>query len=408
MVFFTLYFSHKVILMIARKQYLDRLIALKEKKVIKVVTGVRRSGKSTLLELFREYLLSQGVPAQNIISVSFELLENQPLLDYNKLHQHILEKLVPNEMNYVFLDEIQEVPDFQKAVDSLFVRKNVDLYITGSNARMLSGELATLLSGRYVEIQMLPFSFAEYYTLIGGDRRDAFSAYLQNGGLPYAAQIQNASVRREYLEGIYNTVLLKDIVQRKKISDVTLLQSVVRFLFDNIGNIVSVKKIADSLSSYGRSTTSATVGGYVEALKEAFILYKTERYDVHGKQLLKSLEKYYLVDLGFRQVLLSENRSNIGYALENVIYLELLRRGFHVMIGKVNETEVDFVAEKGEERIYYQVAASVLDPITFSREIAPLHKIRDNYPKFILTLDDVPLSESGIRTVNIIDFLLQE
>lgn len=393
--------------MIARKQYLDRLIALKEKQVIKVVTGVRRSGKSTLLELFREYLRSQGVPGRNIISVSFELLENQPLLDYHKLHQYVLERLVPDEMNYVFLDEIQEVPDFQKAVDSLFVRKNVDLYITGSNARMLSGELATLLSGRYIEIQILPFSFAEYHSLVGGDRRTSFAAYLQNGGLPYAAQLQDEVIRREYLEGIFNTVLLKDVVQRKGISDVALLRSVIRFLFDNVGNIVSVKKIADSLSSYGRSATAATVGGYVEALKEAFILYKAERYDIHGKQLLKSLEKYYLVDLGFRQALFGEKRSNIGFALENIVYLELLRRGYHVMIGKVNDTEVDFVAEKGDERIYYQVAASVLDPNTFAREIAPLKKIRDHYPRFILTLDDFPMNESGIRTANLIDFLLR-
>lgn len=393
--------------MIARKQYLDRLIALKEKQVIKVVTGVRRSGKSTLLELFREYLRSQGVPGRNIISVSFELLENQPLLDYHKLHQYVLERLVPDEMNYVFLDEIQEVPDFQKAVNSLFVRKNVDLYITGSNARMLSGELATLLSGRYIEIQILPFSFAEYHSLVGGDRRTSFAAYLQNGGLPYAAQLQDEVIRREYLEGIFNTVLLKDVVQRKGISDVALLRSVIRFLFDNVGNIVSVKKIADSLSSYGRSATAATVGGYVEALKEAFILYKAERYDIHGKQLLKSLEKYYLVDLGFRQALFGEKRSNIGFALENIVYLELLRRGYHVMIGKVNDTEVDFVAEKGDERIYYQVAASVLDPNTFAREIAPLKKIRDHYPRFILTLDDFPMNESGIRTANLIDFLLR-
>lgn len=394
--------------MIARKQYLNRLIALRDTKVIKVVTGVRRSGKSTLLELYREYLLSQGVPEKNIISVSFELLENQPLLDYHKLHQYILDRLVPDAMNYVFLDEIQEVPDFQKAVDSLFVRKNVDLYITGSNARMLSGELSTLLSGRYIEIQVLPFSFAEYYSLIGGDRRTTFAAYLQNGGLPYAAQLQDSVVRREYLEGIFNTVLLKDVVQRKDISDVTLLRSVIRFLFDNVGNIVSVKKIADSLTSYGRSSTAVTVGGYVEALMEAFILYKAERYDVRGKQLLKSLEKYYLVDLGFRQVLFGENRSNIGFALENVVYLELLRRGYHVMIGKVSETEVDFIAERGEERIYYQVAASVLDPATFAREIAPLKKIKDNYPKYILTLDDFPMQEHGIPTVNVIDFLLKD
>jgi len=309
-------------------------------------------------------------------------------------------------MAYVFLDEIQNVPQFQKTVDSLFIKDNVDVYITGSNAQMLSGELATLLSGRYVEINMLPLSFAEYYELAGGDRRDAWNGYYRNGGFPYTTVIEEEDIRRDYLMGIYNTVLLKDIVARKRISDIPLLESVIKFLFDNVGNIVSSKKIADSLISYGRKTTSVTVESYIDALTGAFVLYKVGRYDIKGKQHLKSLEKYYLVDISLRHLLLGDKNTDIGHILENIVFLELLRRGCTVSIGKVEDMEIDFVAEIGGDKIYYQVAASVLDPVTFAREIAPLKKVNDNYPKFILSMDELPMGEEGIKQVNIVDFLL--
>ena len=279
--------------MVQRKRYLDKLIKARDKQIIKVVTGVRRCGKSTLLQQFQAYLRQQGVEDKQIISLNFERLENEPLLEYHALYEHIRQRLVPGQMTYIFLDEIQAVPDFQKAVDSLFVLEHTDLYITGSNAHMLSGDLATLLSGRYMEIQMLPLSFGEYLELTGGDRRDVWNRYFVNGAFPYTARIEEEEVRRDYLQGIYHTVLLKDIVERKRIQDVSLLESVVRFLFDNVGNIVSSKKIADSLTSFGRKTTSATVENYIHALEEAFILYRAGRYDIKGKQYLKSLEKYY-------------------------------------------------------------------------------------------------------------------
>ncbi|MFZ3132480.1 MAG: ATP-binding protein [Desulfosporosinus sp.] len=394
--------------MVQRPSYMEKLKKTKDKKIIKVVTGIRRCGKSTLFLLFRAHLKECGVEDNQIISVNFEDIANEPLLDYRKLYDYVTERIIPGKMAYVFLDEIQNVPQFEKAVDSLFIQDNVDVYITGSNARMLSGELTTLLSGRYMEISMLPLSFAEYFELVGGDKREAWNSYYRNGGFPYAAAIEDEDIRRDYLMGIYNTVLLKDIVARKRIGDIALLESVIKFLFDNVGNIVSSKKIADSLTSYGRKTTSVTVENYIEALTEAFVLYKASRYDVKGKQYLKSLEKYYLVDVSLRRLLLGDKNTDIGHILENIVYLELLRRGYTVNIGKVEDKEIDFIAVIGGDKIYYQVAASILDPATFEREIAPLKKVPDHYPKFILSMDEFPMGEDGIKQVNIIDFLLMD
>lgn len=394
--------------MVLRNRYLEKLRKTKGKQIIKAITGVRRCGKSTLLMQFQDELLKSGVESHQIVSVNFEDLAFKELLDYGALHDYLLKRLQPGQMTYVFLDEVQNVPMFQKAVDSLYIKPNVDVYLTGSNARLLSGELATLLSGRYVEISMLPLSFAEYFELIGGDRRDAWNAYFRRGGFPFAVTLEDEEVWRDYLLGIYHTVLLKDIVARKNISDVAVLESVTGFLFDNVGNIVSSKKIADSLTSNGRKTTSITVENYINALTESFILYKVGRYNIKGKQYLKSLEKYYLVDLSLRRMLLGDSATDLGHVLENIVYLELIRRGYQVRIGKVGEQEIDFVAVKGSDRRYFQVAASVLDPATFTREITPLKAIKDNYPKTILTLDELPLEHEGIQQINILDFLLQE
>ena len=394
--------------MVERQEYMQKLIQWKDRQVIKVVTGVRRCGKSTLLLMFREFLEKNGVDSKKCISINFEDLRYEELKDYHKLYVYIMEHVTEEGRYYIFLDEIQLVPDFQKAVDSLYLHENVDLYLTGSNAAMLSGELATMLSGRYVEIRMLPLSFREYYELVGGDRKEAFNAYYRKGGFPYAALLQEEAIRRDYLMGIYNTVLLKDIVERKRIADVPLLEGIIRFLADNIGNVVSVKKISDSLTSDGRKTTAMTVDGYVQALKDAFILYEANRYDVKGKQYLRSLEKYYLVDIGLRSLLLGERVRDVGRILENIVYLELLRRGYRGSVGKVDTLEVDFVAESGDERIYYQVSASVLDPATYDREFRPLKRIHDNYPKYVLSMDDLPMGEDGIRQMNIIDFLLEQ
>lgn len=392
--------------MVVRKEYMDALIRMKEHKVIKVITGVRRCGKSTLLQMFRDWLLEQGVRKENCIFINFEDLQFESLKEYHRLYEYLTERIVPGQMNYIFLDEIQLVPEFQKAVDSLYLKEHVDLYLTGSNAYLFSGELATMLSGRYIEIRMLPLSFREYYELTGGEKHTAFQDYYRKGGFPYAAVIQDDMVRTEYLRGIYHTVLLKDVVERKKIADVPLLESVTRFLADNIGNVISVKKIADTLTSDGRKTTAATVDGYLQALKDAFILYETGRYDLKGKQHLRSLGKYYLVDTGLRSLLLGERTSDVGHIIENIVYLELIRRGYQVSIGKLDSLEVDFIAGRGDEKIYYQVAATVLDPATYEREFAPLKKIRDHYPKYVLTLDEFPMGEDGIRQVNLIDFLL--
>jgi predicted AAA+ superfamily ATPase len=394
--------------MVQRKQYMNKLIKAKDEKIIKVITGIRRCGKSTLLALFQKYLKQNDVGENQIVSINFEDIGFEYLLEYHKLYEYVSARLVKGKTTYIFLDEIQNVPEFQRAVDSLYIKDGVDVYITGSNAHMLSGDLATLLSGRYIEINMLPLSFAEYFEMKGGDKREAFTAFYQNGGFPQTAAIADDEVRDDYVRGVYNTVLLKDIVARKKITDVELLESVTRFLFDNIGNIVSSNKIADSLTSYGRKTTSVTVENYVSALMDAYVLYKAPRYDVKGKQHLKSLEKYYVADISLRHLVLGNRNRDIGRILENIVYLELKRRSYTVQVGKVGETEIDFVATRGDERIYYQVAASVLDPATFDREFSPLLKIKDHYPKFVLTMDDLPSGVDGIKQVNIVEFLLNE
>lgn len=395
--------------MVRREEFMNKLLKLKDQHIIKVVTGVRRCGKSTLLAMFREELTASGVLPECCVAINFEDIRYEELKEYHKLYEYILEHLVPDKKNYIFLDEIQEVPQFQKAVDSLFLREDVDIYLTGSNAYMLSGELATLLSGRYVEVNMLPFSFKEYCELKGEniDSKTAFQLYIQKGGFPYSAILDDEWVRTEYLRGIYNTVLLKDIVARKRISDVPLLESIIKFLLDNVGNIVSAKKIADTLTSDGRKTTAATVDSYIQALKDAFILYEADRYDIKGRQFLKSLEKYYVADVGLRSLILGERTRDLGHILENLVYLELIRRGYQVYIGKVGNLEVDFIAEKSGEKIYYQVAATILDPATYEREFAPLKAIPDNYPKYVLTLDEFPMGEDGINQKNVIEFFME-
>lgn len=399
-------FNYKESKMQERQSFLEKLKKLKDTQIIKVISGVRRCGKSTLLKQFQDYLLENDVEKSQIIDINFEDLLNEPLHNYKKLYSHTTSLLIKDKMNYIFLDEIQLVENFQKVVDSLFIQKNVDLYITGSNAYLLSGELATLLSGRYIEIKMLPFSFAEYFSFVGGNKKEAWNSFFKYGGFPYASTLHDDQIRNDYLSSIYNTVLLKDIASRKKIGDIALLQDVVKFLFDNIGNIVSPKKIADSLTSVGRKTTSITVDNYINALMESFILYKASRYDVKGKEHLKSLEKYYLVDVGLRRLLICDKNKEIGLILENIIYIELIRRGYNVYIGKIDSLEIDFIAEKSGELSYYQVAATVLDESTYAREIAPLKKVHDNFPKYILSLDEFITSEDGIKQLNVIDWLL--
>ena len=395
--------------MIQRQDYLKKLIAFKDKQLIKVITGIRRCGKSTLFELFQNYLLSNGTDKSQIININFEDIKNEHLLNYISLYNEIEQKLLPEKKNYIFLDEIQHVEKFEKAVDSLFIKNNVDLYITGSNAYFLSGELATLLSGRYVEISMLPLSFKEYASALEDnlsiDRK--FSKYLTEGGFPYLLNLSEKQEKNDYLEGIYNSIVIKDIAQRNKISDIALLESIIKFMYDNVGNFTSAKKISDTLTSFGRKVTSPTVESYLSSLCSSFILKKANRYDVSGKQLLKTQGKYYVTDLGIQRFLLNDSKLNIGHNLENIIFLELIRRGYKVYIGKLGELEIDFIAEKDGFREYYQVAQTVLEESVLKRELLPLNKIKDHNLKYLLTMDVLPeISHNGIRQLNIIDWLL--
>ena len=407
--------------MIERKNYLEKLIAWKDEKVIKVVTGIRRCGKSTLLDLYKEYLKKNGVGDGQIVAVNFEDLENEALQDYKALYAYLSDRLCSGKMTYIFLDEIQKVEGFEKVADSLYIKENVDVYMTGSNSWLLSGELATLLSGRYIEIKMLPFSFAEFYaSRDGGDADKLFADYMANGSFPYIATMDRTKEKIDmYLEGIYNTVIVKDIEGRqnrkekdpnkRKVSDISLLKNISKFLASSIGSPVSVKRIADYITSSGRKVSQNTIDDYIEALVQAYVFYQVDRYDVEGKQLLKQNGKFYIVDLGLRRYLLPKREYDLGYSLENVIYLELLRRGYEVNVGKLGQTEVDFVAKKDDVISYYQVTASLTEQTTFEREIRPLKKINDNYPKKILTLDRFTLGNyEGIEVQNAVDWLLGE
>lgn len=397
-------------MVIQRKEYMDKLIALRDKQLIKVVTGIRRCGKSTLLEMYQDWLKEQGVAEEQIISVNFEDIDYEELTDYKKLYAYLKERLVKDRMTYIFLDEVQNIDNFPKVIDSLYIKKNVDIYITGSNAYMLSGEIVTLLSGRYVQIEMLPFSFKEYMESTGSmnDRGIKYTEYLQNSSFPYALELRGQPDEiRDYLEGIYHTVVVKDIVNRKKITDTMMLKSVLRFVFDNIGSPLSSKKIADTMTSSGRKIDSKTVEKYLEALSESYIIYQAKRYNIKGKQYLKTLEKYYVVDIGLRFMLLGSRQTDAGHILENVIYLELRRRGYDVYVGKVDGFEVDFVAQNSRGTVYYQVALTVRDAKTLERELRPLQIIRDHYPKILLTLDEDPEAQyDGIRRINARDWLL--
>lgn len=396
---------------IIRKEYFERLIGYKDKKIIKVVTGVRRCGKSTLLKMFQDYLLAHEVEQEQIISINFEDFEYESLWDAKALYEYLKEKILPNRMMYLILDEIQNVKDFQRVVDSFFIKENVDIYITGSNSYMLSGELATLLSGRYVRIEMLPFSFSEFVRAhqLEHNLERAYQSYIETSSFPYAIHLEAAQNQiQDYLHSIYDTIILKDVVSRKKITDTMMLESVVRFLADNIGNPLSTKKISDTMTSNGRGINVRTVESYISSFMESYIVYQAKRYDIKGKQYLKTMEKYYFVDMGLRSVMLG-NRGNtdVGHVLENVIYLELIRRGYEVYIGKMESMEVDFVAKDMQGIKYIQVAASVREKSTLERELRPLQKIADNYPKCIMTLDIDPAADyEGIRRINALDYLM--
>lgn len=398
-------------MMIQRDEYLRFLLDWKDQQIIKVISGIRRCGKSTLFELFREKLLQDGVDEKQIIDINFEDADNSELCDYKKLHDHIKGRMLPDKMNYIFLDEIQHVDQFQKAVDSLFIKKNADVYITGSNAYFMSGELATLLSGRYVELKMLPLSFKEYVSAFDGSKslEDLYNSYLYNSSFPYTVGMTNRRNIHAYLDGIFNTIVLNDIVQRKKVQNPLMLKSVIKFMFDNIGNPCTAKKISDTMTSQGRKVSNHTVEIYLEGLTDSLLMYRVGRYDIKGKDYLQLLDKYYIADIGLRYYLLGLNSTDRGHILENVVYLELIRRGYTVYVGKNGAAEVDFVVQDHDGNTeYYQVSWSVREESTLKRELGALESIQDHNPKYILTMDnDPPTSYNGIRQRYALEWLIE-
>lgn len=401
--------------MIERKEYLKQLLSWKDQSIIKVLTGIRRCGKSTILKLYQEYLLNNGIDPSQIISINFEELEYEDLQDYKKLYQYIKDRLVENKMMYIFLDEIQNVPSYEKVVDSLHVKENIDIYITGSNSYIFSGQLATYLSGRYIEIPVLPLSFKEVYNP-QTNKEEAFQKYIKTGGFPYIHQIQLLNEQIDmYLEGIYNTVIVKDIEERinrknsKSVTDIALLKAIFKYLSSVVGSPVSIRSITNYFKSNERTTSPNTISNYVEALCESYLYYPVEVMDVSGKEVLKSNKKYYIVDPGIRNYILPKQFYDLGFTIENIVYLELLRRRYNVNIGRNGRTEVDFIAKRNDVYTYIQVTASLVDENTFNREIRPLKQIKDNYEKIILTLDRYTLGNyEGIKVINIIDWLLEE
>ena len=396
---------------IIRTEFLERLKSYKDKHIIKVITGVRRCGKSTLLAMFRDYLIKTGVDESQIVFLNFEDYDNYELLNPKNLHSYIRERIAKDKRTYIFFDEIQNVDDFQRIVDSLFLNENLDIYITGSNAYLLSGELATLLSGRFIKIEMLPLSFKEFCSALSGEGlslSEKYRRYVEQSSFPYALNFGNDKKEvLDYLNGIYSTIVLKDVVARYKISDTKMLESVIRFIFDSIGSPISAKKIADTMVSSGRKTDSKTIEKYISAMQNCFIVYEAKRYDVKGRQYLKLLEKYYAVDIGLRFLLLGQKANDVGHILENIIYLELVRRGYDVYVGKADAMEIDFVAQNEEGNTYIQVAATVRDAETLERELRPLRILKDSYPKLLLTLDDDPVADyNGIKKMNALEWLI--
>lgn len=380
----------------------------RDQEPVKVVTGLRRCGKSSALAIFREKLLAEGVPEANIQSINFESMDEAYPIEAQGLYDYVVDRLAPGT-NYIFLDEVQHVKDFERAVNGLALREDVDLYATGSNADMLSGELATLITGRYVELQMHPFSFSEYRMAFDDINEDAlFERYLTYGGMPYTVNLTDDQSIADYLGGVFNTIVMSDISRRHPRMNMQAFQRTSSFLADNVGNITSLNRIALGLKGSGANVSNGAVSEYVSALIENYLLYKAPRYNIKGREYLDTLEKYYLGDLGFRFWLLGKHQGDVGHRIENVVYVELLRRFTHVSIGKIGQAEVDFVAVKEGVPTYIQVAQSVLDDEVRKREYAPLLAIEDNHPKLVLTLDRIGNGDyEGIQQVNLIDWLLE-
>lgn len=400
--------------MINRENYMNKLLSYKDTEFIKVITGIRRCGKSSLLKLFMNKLKEED-PKTNVIYMNFESFEFDKIIDYKDMYTEIKKQIKNNGKTYILLDEVQRVINWEKCVNALTVDFNCDIYITGSNAYLLSSELSTYLSGRYIEIKMLPLSFKEFLKFANFESNisidEKFNQYMKYGGMPGIIKINyDYNLFDDAIKGIYNTVFMKDVIEKNKLTDASLLEKVLKFLMSNTGSLISSKKIADFLTSQGTKVTHNTILNYLEMLENAYIIYKAPRYDIKGKELLKTLEKYYIVDIGIRNSILGFRNSDYGHIIENIVFFELLNRGYTVTIGKNDSLEIDFIATNSKEKKYYQVTLSLLEENVRNRELAPLKNIHDNYEKTILTLDRVynETSEEGIKCKNIIDFLLEE
>jgi len=396
--------------LIPRQKYVQQLLSWQDKRVIKVITGVRRAGKSTLLDFLTTQLLKSGVSPDQVIRFDMEEIGLEPLTDIHQLHTAVVSRLRDQRQYYLLIDEVQMIKDWQKAIVSLFRRPNIDIYLTGSNAYLLSGELATLIAGRYVQIEVLPLSFGEFCARPGADRdrEGNFQRYISDGGFPFVTTLTDQRNIRDYLQDLYNTIIIRDVVARYQIRDVTALQRVARFLFDNVGNLTSIKKIADTMNSDGQKVSVTSLDNYINGLLEAYIFYRVERFDIKGKQILKSGAKYYTSDLGWRFHLRGSKLDDEGRVLENIVYLELRRRGYDVFVGKYGDQEIDFLATAGQNQVYYQVSNTVRDERTLTRELAPLQQVSDHYQKILLTLDRrPPYNYNGIQQLNVLDWLLR-
>lgn len=406
-----MYICDKCSIMLKRTKLVEKILNFKDQNIIKVVTGVRRSGKSTLFDLAIEAIQSQG--NEHIIRYNFDDPSNELFLDWKNLYDNIIENCVEEAKNYIFLDEIQEVRQFEKVVNGLLLKTNTDVYITGSNAYFLSGELATKLTGRYVEIHVTPLSFEEYLPAFEHKPvNQIFQQYQTEGGFPQLVQFHQAEIQSidDYLQGIYNTVLIKDVIQRIAVSEENKLRDITRFLFDSTGSIVSYNSIANTLSSSGRKISNHTVESYISALCDAFLFYKVNRFDLKGKKILTSGSKFYCVDLGFRKYALGKAANvDLGHVLENIVFLELKRRSKKVWIGKVGEFEIDFVTEnKMGEIEYYQVAYTVREESTLQRELRPFELMKDYHKRTLITADNDPItSYEGIEKINVLEWLLR-
>ena len=394
-----------------RKSYLDKLIQYRDNDFIKVITGVRRSGKSSLLALFKEYLLNQGVEEKQIIEINYEKFQFDDLKEGSSLHAYLKEKKVDGKRMYFLIDEVQELSEWAKVINSLRVSFNADIYVTGSNSRMFSGEHLTYISGRYIEIKVLPLSFKEFLDFKGYEEKmaeDYFNEYLRIGSFPAVSLAGQQELVEAILSGLFDSIFTRDIILRGNIRDEGSFYKVAKFVFENIGNSTSANAIKNTMISNGHKITSDTVDNYLQLMCDAHMLYQCERYDIRGKERLKTNGKYYVVDTGLRNKLIGYRQGNLGHVIENIVFLQLLRLGYEVNVGKNMSYEVDFIAVKGMDRLYFQVSLSALDELTYEREMNSLLKINDQYPKYLITMDKINLSKDGIMHVNLIDFLLEK